>query len=87
MAETVRILVNGARRSRRRGAGSCSACHQKLWWCATEAGKPIPFDEVPDVINQEGDVEVVSTALVHWRTCPEAKSFRKPAAEQGRMEF
>lgn len=79
-AKTVRILANGARGSRRRGPGSCRGCGNAMWWCATEAGRPIPFDEAPDVIERDGDVEVVSAEKVHWATCSKRDEFKKPAA-------
>ena len=71
-ATTTRILVNGARGSRRRGPGVCRGCGRKIWWVATEAGRPTCFDEVPDVRELDGDVEVVSAEGIHWRTCEKA---------------
>jgi predicted DNA-binding protein with PD1-like motif len=68
-SHTIQILVNGARGTRRRGPGACAGCGRKIWWCATVAKKPIPFDEAPDVISLDGDVETVSTEHVHWATC------------------
>jgi hypothetical protein len=74
------ILVNGARGSRRRGAGTCRGCGNAIWWVASAAGKPIPFDEVPDPIETNGDVETVSTDKCHWSTCEKRDEFKKPAA-------
>jgi hypothetical protein len=80
-SHTIEILASGARGSRRRGPGSCRACGQKIFWCATVAGKPIPFDVNPEIVQmREFDVEEVSAERVHWRTCPKADTFRKPAA-------
>jgi hypothetical protein len=75
---TTAILVNGARGTRRRGAGTCTACENAVWWCATPAGKWMPFDEAPDVLELLGDVEIVSADHVHWRTCTHPERFRKP---------
>lgn len=74
---TTRILVNGARGSRRRGPGTCTGCGRKLYWVATEAGKPTCFDVVPEVLELDGDVEVVSTEHSHWWTCPKSADFKR----------
>ncbi len=76
--KTVDVLVNGARGSRRRGVSECRGCKRAIYWCASVAGKPIPFDENPDPIAVHGDIETVSADLVHWRTCPKRDEFRKP---------
>jgi hypothetical protein len=76
---TIEVLVNGARGSRRRGPGLCRGCQATIVWCATAAGKPMPFDEMPDPISVDGDVETVSTEFVHWSRCPKAADFKRPA--------
>ena len=80
-SHTIEILANGARGSRRRGPGSCRGCNRKIFWCASVAGKPIPFDVNPEIVRmREPDVEEVSAEHVHWVTCPEAGKFKRPAA-------
>jgi hypothetical protein len=81
-ATTIRILVNGARGTQRRGPGWCKGCGNRIFWCATELRKPIPFDVHPEVIALQGDVEVVSAAEVHWRTCEKREQFRKTGPEK-----
>jgi hypothetical protein len=78
-ARTIDLLVNGARGSRRRGVTACKGCGRAIVWCATAAGKPIPFDEMPDVISLDDDVETVSTEHVHWGTCSARDQFKRPA--------
>jgi hypothetical protein len=78
-SRTVGILVNGARGSRRRGASECKGCGRKILWCATPAGKAMPFDEAPEVIALNGDVETVSAERVHWYTCEKAADCKRPA--------
>ena len=78
-SQTVDVLVNGARGSRRRGAGTCKGCGLAIWWCATAKNqRPIPFDEVPEVDELHGDVETVSTKKCHWNTCEKRDQFKKP---------
>lgn len=72
----IQILVSGARGSRRRGVTACKGCGNAIVWCATLAGKPMPFEEMPDVISVDGDVETVSTEHTHWH-CPKAAEFRR----------
>jgi hypothetical protein len=78
-SRTIEILVNGARGSRRRGPGRCRSCGQSIFWVATAAGRPLPFNEVPDVLRLEGDIEQVSAEHVHFGNCPQAGQWRKPA--------
>jgi hypothetical protein len=77
-SHTIRILSNGARGSRRRGPGTCRGCSRKIFWVATVAGKPTCFDDVPEVLSLDGDVETVSTEHVHWATCPKRADFKRP---------
>jgi hypothetical protein len=81
---TMEILVNGARGTRRRGPGMCKACNRKIFWVATARKKAMPFDDVPEVIALNGDLETVSTAGVHWSTCPNSKDFKPKKTEAAR---
>jgi hypothetical protein len=77
---TLEILVNGARGSRQRGWGVCKGptCRRHVYWVATARGRPISFDEVPEVISPDGDLETVSTEHVHFSTCPDRDRFKRP---------
>jgi hypothetical protein len=82
-SHTLQILTNGARGTRRRGPGVCKGCGQKIFWVATARGKPTCFDAVPEVISLDGDLETVSTAGVHWATCPKRADFERKNAPAG----
>ena len=74
---TIEILANGARHSRRRGPGWCRSCRARIFWVATEAGKPLAFNVVPEVLELNGDVETVSTEHVHFSTCPQGRDWSR----------
>ena len=83
---TITLRADGIE-CRPRGVGRCKSCGQSIVWCTTEAGKAIPFDDEPAVVaTLNGDLEEVSADNVHWRTCPQAKDFRRmaPAAAKHR---
>ncbi len=73
---TIRIFENGAG-TRKRGPGVCRSCGTRIFWCETANGKPIAFDEVPEVITTDGRLETVSTEGVHFSTCPQAREWSR----------
>lgn len=89
---TLRILVNGARKTRRRGPGICRGCQRRIFWVAGINRKPVPMDDVPEVIALSGDVETVSADYAHWNTCADRDRFRRDRqsaetrSEQGLFE-
>lgn len=66
-----------------RGRGRCRACEAPLTWYETTAGKRMPFDGEPvprGSMHQDSTrrlIVLLSSDDVHWRTCPDADSFRR----------
>lgn len=63
--------------------GLCRGCGAKLrWWLTYPKRKPMPFDGDPEIVEDTGckdqgvRVVRVSTARVHWASCPRARMFR-----------
>lgn len=69
--------------SRGRGYGKCRSCGARISWYETVGGKRMPFDgtPVPRRTEQHPDthqlIEHMSADDVHWRTCPDADSWRR----------
>lgn len=65
-----------------RGRGTCRGCGAPLVWFETVAGKRMPFDGEPVARKSEHDdsrrlVLFLSAEDTHFRSCPDAKTFRK----------
>lgn len=53
------------------GESECRGCAADIEWWTTPKGKKIPMDH--------------GTAIPHWSTCPEAKSFKSDAAPTSKV--
>jgi len=82
-----------------RDNGTCrgATCRAPIIWRKTTDEKAVPFNVNPDVIERRQSssgrlVEIVSTADMHHRTCPDVGTFRRrdesprPAVEPSLFE-
>lgn len=53
----------------------CKACHAKIIWFKTEAGKNMPVDA--DTVEPDDEELDLSRHSSHFATCPNADQFRK----------
>jgi len=66
-----------------KGRGTCRSCGATITWYRTWPNeKAMPFDGEPVARKSEHNerrelVELMSADDVHWRTCPDANTFRK----------
>lgn len=58
----------------------CRACHKRILWVLTAAGKRMPVDDGPPatVVTKAG--VVVQGQVPHWSTCTDPTRFRAPKA-------
>jgi len=59
---------------------ACKGCGQKIVWRETMGGKKIPLDFDHHTTETVLGYEEVDSRFVHFSTCPQADTFRRPRA-------